>query len=35
MVAIFEGAEYDTDTVFPELFDPKKEGMCFRPLAAD
>jgi uncharacterized protein YjbI with pentapeptide repeats len=30
--AIFEGAEYDTRTVFPELFDPTKEGMCFRPV---
>lgn len=32
--AIFKGAEYDTRTVFPELFDPEKEGMCLRPLAA-
>ena len=32
--AIFDGAEYDSRTVFPELFDPKKEGMCLRPLAA-
>ena len=31
--AIFEGAEYDTHTVFPESFDPQKEGMCFRPEA--
>lgn len=32
--AIFEGAEYDTRTVFPGLFDPKEEGMCLRPLTA-
>ena len=31
--ANFVGAEYDTHTVFPELFDPEKEGMSFRPLS--
>jgi hypothetical protein len=28
--ATFEGAEYDDDTVFPDSFEPEKEGMLFR-----